>query len=447
MAEQEPVPLAERHPPISWVLRRFQLNLDALRELVNTLVPQMRELDEKRLGPDALAAVKSLSPEKQEELRRVMREAFEKRRTSPTEPNGAGPTDGAEPQSDPLYEQEAVHIDVSHIFKDDPHSLMRFLEGFDAVMAGPDRVTIIHNSLLVTGTSALEALLAGVVTQYFVVHPGARDSSEREFSYSDLASFESLDDAADLLISREVTELTHGDFEEWAKWFKTRAEADFRRLSIDYDGLVEIFQRRNVVMHNAGRVSRQYLSKVKQVPESVKLGDRLTVDADYLNRAFDQLDALGTLTAVMAWGTWDKKDRQVTSFELLQRSYQLLLLERWEAVSQICDVGSKLQSDQAVHHSIRCNGWLARKQLEGAAAIDDDVRGWDTSALKGQYRLAQLVLLDELDDALKLVPHLIESKELSGGELREWPILEPLRSHGGYAEVLKRVDEPPPGAL
>ena len=52
----------------------------------------------------------------------------------------------------------------------------------------------------------------------------------------------------------------------------------------------------------------------------------------------------------------------------------------------------------------------------------------------------ELVLLEEIDAALALVPEQIRSNQLTRGELVAWPILRRLREHGGFPTVLAELD-------
>ncbi len=405
--------LEQRHADFLWIARRFQLHTDTSREMLNELVPQMDQRDVQRLSPESLASSATSLPESQrEKLKAIIADAYDRADRASEDGQDVAP-----------------EADLTPIFANDQHSLARFLDGLSRAMSEPSRQMILLNSLLAMAVSEFEVLVSSIVARYFIAHPQALDDREARFSLSDLASFDDLDDARDVLISKRITDLMYGGVEDWGEWFRKTCGADWTLLALDHDELLELFQRRHLVMHNGGVVSHLYLQRVPDTSRPVKLGDRLVPDMDYMNAALDQLDVLGHLLVLLAWGTWKPADRDLTASLLLDRSYFLMLRGRWRAVAKLCEVGKKLRAPEAMLCAIRCNGWHARAVLEGRAAIADDVRRWDTSAHRGRFQLVKHALLGEVDEAARLVPVMLEQDEIAPGALAEWPILSDLREH------------------
>jgi hypothetical protein len=417
--EGRPLPLTERHPTIWWVLTRFQLALDAYREMLDKAVPNIHELDQQRFGANELAAIKTLPEENRQRL-----EAFIEHHIHPDTP--AIDLEDEEQKS-------AIFGELGEIFRGDRYAATSFHLHMNEVAAGPRRVAIVQNSLLVMAISAFEVLLSGLISRQFVMFPDALQADQREFSLEDVRGFQSEEDAIDLLLSRRVTKIMYGSLDDWSKWFEDRCNARFADLAIAWESLREAFQRRHVIMHSGGRVSSEYLAKVR-VGTPPTLGSQLNVDADYLQQLLDQLDALGTGVAVRAWGTWFPAERDEAAGRLLRRTYQTMISGRWAVTEKLAELAD-LKCSEDLRHSIRCNGWLSRAERSGYDAVHSEVEAWDASALSGRFRLVRLVLLQRLEAALELVPALIASEEVSRGELREWPILRTLREHQGYPAV------------
>jgi hypothetical protein len=384
----------------------------------------MRELDRLRLGANALAAVNALPKENQEQLEALLEE--EQRERPPGVPEEEEPQGGGTNEED-LNETDGQGL--YEIFRGDEFALASFMEGYSAAVAGPSREAIVKNSFLVMAVSAFEVLVSGLVARHFIAFPGALDPTKAEFSLEDVRGFQTSEDAIDLLLSRRVRDVMRGGLDDWAKWFAERGKIDLSELAIDWESAREIFQRRHLVTHSGGLVSSEYLAKVK-LPDPATLGSRLMVDEGYLEAAFDQLDALGTGLGVQAWGHWYPEQKDASAAALLRRTYQTMLLGRWPITEKLA--GMKIRCSEDLHHSIRCNGWLSLAERAGYEAISEEVRAWDVSALDGRFKLVRLVLLQDLDVALALVPTLLRSKQLRPGELREWPILRTLRAHPDY---------------
>ena len=255
------------------------------------------------------------------------------------------------------------------------------------------------------------------------------DPGKKEFSLEDIDGFRTEGDATDLLLSRRVSDLMYGGLDDWSKWFAGRGNINLPELAIDWETVREIFQRRHIITHSGGLVSGEYLAKVK-LPDLPALGSRLVVDEDYLEATFDQLDALGTGLGVRTWGAWSPEQRNNSASALLQRTYQTLLLGRWQVTEKLAAMS--VQCDDDLRYAIRCNGWLSRAERSGYETVRTEVVDWDVSALSGRFKLVRLVLMQDLDSALEMVSTLLAASELAPGELREWPILRTLREHPTY---------------
>lgn len=155
--EQAPVPLERRHPPIWWVIQRFQLNIDALREMLEKIAPNIRELDKVRLGPNALAAINALPQENQERLRRFLEEEEAAERERSARP----PSE--EESEEGHADRDALGKRLYEIFRGDEFALTSFMDGYMRAIAGPSRIAIVQNSFLVMAVSAFEVLVSGLL--------------------------------------------------------------------------------------------------------------------------------------------------------------------------------------------------------------------------------------------------------------------------------------------
>lgn len=415
-SEQAPqaIPLERRHPELIWILDRFHLGLDLLREMLTDFVPLVEEREKERLGPQAMAALESLDPDRQEKLRQLIEDISEGLRSGQP----------VEPTADE-YEKYAPLI--AEIFQNDRFSVVSLLDRMRKKSTGPSPVDILHNSLLAQVIAAFEVLVSGVATRFFITHPGALGTEEKEFSLADLRTFADIDDAADALIANRVGRLMYGGLDDWAEWFQKNCDATLSQLAMSWNDVVEAFQRRHIVIHNGGLVSRQYLARVPDAP--VNIGDRLPIDRDYLANVFDQIDVLGTVLVTLAWGSWNKDERQKSAGALLQRSYEMMLASRWSAAECVCKMGLTLSCSAELKESIKVNGWNSRFELRGLESIRSEVETWDVSAAADRFRLAKLVLLGDLAEASKMADTLLMRNELTRGQLNEWPILRTLREY------------------
>jgi hypothetical protein len=433
------IPLDQRHPDTLWVTRRLQLHLDAVREILRDFMPHAREIDEKHLSVDALFSLKDLSPSRRDEVRAFMDRRIADARAG--DPPQLGDGESSDDEEDSGESTVSISMTLGEIEEvtGDRHFASRFIAEFEKSLQGPLRVTILHNSLLAMAVGAFEVLVSGIATRFYIAHPDALDSDEKTFSFAELRAFGDVNDAADEMISRRIADLMYGGLGTWADWFDKNCNARLSEIAMNFDSVEEAFQRRHVVLHNGGLASRQYL---RHVPgSSVEVGDRLPVDASYLDAVFDELDVLGTSLGVLADGTWRPEGRDDAAGVLLRRSYELMVEERWAAAGALARLGRQLTCEAATKTSLQCNEWLCRAEQSGYDSIQSEVDAdFDASHMSGRFKLVRSILIGQLDEAVAAVPEAVESKEITRGELEAWPIFRRVREHPDYADLLSKLD-------
>jgi hypothetical protein len=320
----------------------------------------------------------------------------------------------------------------------DPHWVVVISDEMHRYGLRPRRLEILARSVVISAVSAFEVLIAGLVGQYYELYPGAigGSSKDKEFSLEDLRSLGSIEEARQLAISRRVEDFLWLSASEWADWFKKGLKLDFSSLVDDWDATLEIFERRNIMVHNNSIVSRRYLDRVSD-SHAAEVGTRLNTTVEYANSALHALMTLGLLAAISTWQKLVKPHLDFAAGTLTTIVYDQMLLGRWPEVRTLCETGRKLKSSKSTHWVFECNRWLAIKRLGSVADIEDEVREWDPSAMSLLYRFVRLVLLDEIAEALTMLPRVVAGGELPRDALYEWPILEELRSDSRFASVAR----------
>lgn len=327
---------------------------------------------------------------------------------------------------------------IQREFKDAPTLFAKFAWKFHGQLFAPSKRALLNNSMLVTAVSIFEATLASIFSMQFHTFPALIDASERKFSLADLKEFDSIEDATESAIEDRVDSLMRESFTDWEDWFKKRAGVVLADLCIDRDSLVEVIQRRHLLVHTGGRVSRQYLERVSATEPPV--GTVLHVSAEYLNDALDSLDVLGVALGMTVAAAWDPDTKSKAVRELNNMSVSLIDQERHKAARKICDVGGSLgDGSDWFDHALRVNAWIASKQLHGPESIEGGVSAWNVSALSPEFQLAKLALLDEHEKVFELLPKLIESTDISFAAVEsEWPLFKELRDHDAFPAFLEK---------
>ncbi|MFR9790089.1 hypothetical protein ACL07V_15685 [Streptomyces sp. MB22_4] len=292
-----------------------------------------------------------------------------------------------------------------------------------------NRRNVLRSSLLTSAVGDFEVLFSSLVGMYFQLRPQALSSKEPQFSWEDIQKFNSLEDLRAFHADRQVEQLMWKGFDDWMEWLEKKLKIKFADISLDADAVTEVFQRRHVIVHNGAKVSRQYLNKVPKPEKGLKVGQDLEVTREYLAAALDQLYVLGILmaSAVADRLIRDDEVRSVMQNQLASVVEGAMRSGRWKTVARLCEIYTQTFDSEARKNSMRVNLWVARKEESGVEAIRSEVSSWDVSSLREEFELAKWTILDEFEEAHRLVCELAHRDVLSESEYLEDPLYAHLR--------------------
>jgi hypothetical protein len=429
----------------------FDESMAALRQVHKAIMPAIEQLDETRLISALVAATNDLEPAQAKRL--IMgtsalvnsgRGIGLRRVDQP--PQTVTPGTSRDPKP-PIEVEPGVNLtdaqldqlgeEMARELADAPGTLLHVFRLFEREYVTPQRQRLIRGLLLTAATSTFEALLGTLIEAFYSARP-ERLGDEPKFSLRDLQGFDTLDDARDEAIGRRVESILHADIGQWSKWLEQNTGLHMENLTIDYPTLFENFQRRHIVLHAGEKVSRLYRRRLLEVgQEPPPLGTRLAVDKHYLERAFDELQTLGSLITVGIWSKAAPNEETVALHGLYLESYDLMLEGRWPAVEKICAVGKRPGvQDESARQVFRVNELLAVKRQHGLDQIKEDIEGWDTSALGTRFGVAHKALLDDLDGLFATADELLATNQISVEELLEWPLLREMREDPRFSMLV-----------
>lgn len=335
---------------------------------------------------------------------------------------------------------EAFLRRLASALKDEPGALQQLAHGLSRPR--PSRGDIVRSSLLVTAVSAFETLIAGLATQHYRLFPSALGTAEKEFSLEDLKALGTIEDARHVAIARKVEALLFGSLEDWIKWFNRRLSIDTQALATDWPTLFEAVQRRHVIVHSNGHVSRLYLLRMEPYGGSnPEVGDKLPVSTEYLDAALNQLRVLGTRLVAIAWSKWDPHAGDGPAKQLSDLAYDALIQSNWAVAKALSASAIELAALDVTRQLATCNSMIAQKYEVDVEAIREQVASWDVSALSPEFRAAKAALLDDHDLVADLLPKLVGSGIIDSSSVRQWPLLRTFRTTSQYEKVLSELDE------
>jgi hypothetical protein len=282
-------------------------------------------------------------------------------------------------------------------------------------------------SLLISSVSDFEVFLGSLMRESLRFSPKTLRESGRTFTLADIDEFESLEAFISDVADAHVDKLMRESVKEWIDFLTKatrRGKETFEPLA---KPLKEVILRRNAFVHTDGVVTLPYTRGAGQA--KVKLGDRLSVDMEYLTAALGHLASFALYASESSFAALRATVPEVhVSFDITQTLVDLLQVERYSAVETTAEACLRLPLTGSTTEVLRVNRWLSIKSQKGVASVKRDVTEWDVSSLAPQFRLAKLALIEEdLPAAHGLAQRLMANGDLTSHAYETWPLLAPLR--------------------
>ncbi len=297
--------------------------------------------------------------------------------------------------------------------------------------------SIFPRMFIVTLLCQYDALIGNLVKLVLINKPELLNGSERTFTFQQISNFNSIDDAKDALIAKEVESLLRKSHDEQLKWFENKLGITLHSDEKLIKSFIEITERRNLYTHNNGIVNESYISNCEhyKITTDAKIGDVLEVSAKYFNKASDCLLEIGIKLIVIIWRNVLISEKERTEIVTNQIAYGFINEGKYEFALKILDfclscfknfvsASNKLMINM---NKAQCLLWL--KQDESAKKLLD---AQDWSLCTPNFIVCKKVLERKFDEAVEILRN--QDTQLDQKDLLSWPIFKELREEEAFQD-------------
>lgn len=301
----------------------------------------------------------------------------------------------------------------------------------------------VPRSFLVALVSDYDAYLSGLLRILFAYHPEALNATEKNFSYSDLISFESIDAVREFIIEKRIENVLRDSHAAQFVWLEGKFSLPLKKELASWPHFIELTERRNLFVHNDGVVNQQYLDVCKEhgvtLEDGVSKGSKLRVTPKYFRHAHAIIFEIASKLAHVLWrkvapGEREDADRHLAGSLI----YELIYQERFELAAVMADFAAdtfkKFSSDYnrkmlAVNHA------QAHKWIGNASKCAKILDSHDWSAARDEFQLCVAALRDDVPGTISLMKTIGKAERPGKAGYREWPIFKELRKNGEFQEA------------
>lgn len=305
--------------------------------------------------------------------------------------------------------------------------------------------SLIPKNTVVAMVSLYDAYLADLIECAYTIKPELLNASDKEFSFSDIIAFETIDHLKKHMIEKDVESILREShvkqFEILSKKFKVELTKDLP----SYNDFIEITERRNLFVHTNGRVSSQYLKVCKDRPfdhkdADIRIGEELNATPSYVEHCYRILFEIGVKLGQVLWRKLDN-NLEGADKSLMDISYELIRSEKYELACIILDFSCQpyvKHFNKICEYTLCVNRALAYYLKGDKEKCKSVINSQDWSGTDLRYRLAHRVLLEKYDEAIEFMKSIGNDSEMSF-VYAEWPLFNHFRKTPQFKDTYKEI--------
>tara|TARA_A100000171_G_C2126725_1_gene144004 strand:- start:713 stop:2011 length:1299 start_codon:yes stop_codon:yes gene_type:complete len=404
------------------LLERFNSTIEGLRDFVDLIQPMLNEYHKKEFEKhnhafESLIIAEQIQKEENEEKKYQLQTRLKEIFDGEIEVFTKDVDD-----QDEIEESDEITKKFAFRVKGDTTKIDA---AFEFSVKSDQQRNLLYVNSLISLLSSSEWFYSQLLHFFYDKNPNVAGIKKKTLTLEELKSFGSVEDAEKYLIDSKIEGLLRSNFSDWLDTLKLELNLGLGYLQNFKDELIEIYQRRNLFVHNGGVVNSIYLSKVTNSNNII--GDVLSVDEDYLDNAIDKIHVLFSLIAHELWKK-DLPNDEDRSYFLMELNYNYLKRGKWETAK----LPNIFLSNDAKQPTIpktyaQLNCWLCDKRTKGIESIKPELEKIDFSDKAIVIQLALASLKEDYEIFFNLLPRAISSEELTVEDLYDFPMFEEMR--------------------
>jgi hypothetical protein len=302
-------------------------------------------------------------------------------------------------------------------------------------------------NFVVSFVSQYDAYLGGLIRTMFISKPEFLNSSEKNILFSELIKFQSIEEAREFIIEKEVESVLRESHLKQFKWLENKLGITLRKDLPSFNEFIEITERRNLFVHCNGIISRQYLevckdNDVKNIEEA-KLGQKLNANPAYFNKCYMVLFEIGVKLGQVIWRKLQPDDIENADAHLSDVCYQLLVKGHNRLALNLLTFATdtlKKHHDQEILCIFTINKALAHYLSDKKDECNKVLAKHDWSATNDKFKLAIAVLREEFENAIELMKSIgTSNKHINKDAYREWPLFRQFRKRDDFKLAYEEI--------
>ena len=342
-----------------------------------------------------------------------------------------------ENEEDSLSEAEKQELMKYWVNKISMKEVMKNLKKM--TKSAPRQGELLRKNSLITLLSTFENLISNLIQEYYTQFPTALPSDTKKLTLAEIKELGSIEEAEKSIMDSEIDSILRGDISSQLDYCSKKLTLKLNYISEYKDYLVEVAQRRNILVHNDGIINKHYLKKIdnKLFSEELIEGKKIQVSSEYLLERIELIYITGIILIQESFRKWTKKYDECNSI-LTDIIFESLQEKKYSFVEKLSKYIHSIKFDNEKDYKVLIiNHCLALKRQDKIDKMKEELNKHDWSAVSNEFKLALAILKNEDEKVYKELNNSIMTNIIDEDSLESWPLFEEYRDQDKFKEILQ----------
>ncbi|MFA6458143.1 MAG: hypothetical protein WCV72_02000 [Patescibacteria group bacterium] len=306
---------------------------------------------------------------------------------------------------------------------------------------------VIPRSLFNSLITQFDVFIRQAVRLILLEQTGILNSSEKQICFKELCDFNSIDEAKNFLIEKEIDGILRESHEEHFVWLEKKLGMVLRKDLDIWPIFVELTERRNLFTHCDGVVNPQYIricAKHKFVFTSKpKIGDTLSIGPEYFYSSYDCLREIAVKLTHVVWRKLLPSENDIADDSLNELIYNLIRKGEYKIADRLLIFATEILKQHPSETTLNC--LIMNKALSKLLGGDKDgarriVENKDWSACSDDFKLGKEIILGNNKNVFELMEKIGQKGDLvTKIAYRDWPLFSQIKKSKKFQEIFKNI--------
>lgn len=309
-------------------------------------------------------------------------------------------------------------------------------------------VKVLMRSLYIGIFSEYDVFIGDLLEAIYELKPDLFKGIKREITLSELLEFASVDAVKQDILDKEIDSFRRNSYVEQFIELESKFDVKTLRTFEEWPTFVELGQRRNLLTHNGGICSEQYLSMCEKVgfkfEEKPNCGDDLMPTGKYFYNALFVVAKVAFMLTHTLWRKLLPEEVSKADESMNTTIYEVLSKEWWRHGAEFGKFGLSepmMRKSTDIDKRIRViNTAIGLKNFGKIEEVKKTLQSMDWTASIRDFQLAIFVLSDDYKSASELMRNIGKKGEMVEQlAYHTWPLFFKFRDSPEFQKAYEDI--------